>query len=325
MSWRKISPDQWFDAILQNDMSTVTKYLTRMKKTVDKRKLSAGTQIIPGFCGIHYAAMYGMFEMFRLLLDNEFMCLTKMTTHIESSKTAYKFSLPGNSTFVHILCCTTNNKSRQLLSYFIEQLQNKENEFKYQKLIGVQNSLGLNATHVSLLTGKLGPLIPSTATLSQLPQHSSIQQRVTEITKTLDENQIWWANPLVLQRELYQKTEDELTTVMIACLFGRSEFIAMICYLFTLDPFQLHGIDVSKMTEQNKKQVEKQLDETVKNLRWQRKILGNLIMEKEKEGYTAQHALDDKLEIWEYGGERMPREYCRQFLNEIEKIIKKNM
>ncbi|CAL6087328.1 Conserved_hypothetical protein [Hexamita inflata] len=169
----------WFDSIIKNDFLYVKAHVSEFRNYTERR---ASTQsIVTGFAGVHYAALYGYEDIFRFLLHHESEALTSVQSIVNG------YSLAANSSLVQVLVCA-NQKS--LIQHITSSF---ESDFKMQKLVGVQNALGQNASHIACATNNL------------------IRD--------------WALNPFVCQMECYQLTDDTLSVPMIACLFGRIEFV----------------------------------------------------------------------------------------------------
>lgn len=214
---KKISAEQFLDLCQTGEeLDQIKHYAKKYSKVLEKRP---DKYHIRGFGGIHYAAYNGNVEVFKELLPYSARLLTGEDARIiyespELKGRIYFFNLASCSTFVHVMACSPYNGKgcyqarhiQEILMIFFEELEKQNATSKYDKsqssyfeLIGAQNSLGQNATHVSLLTGYL-----------------------------LE----WWENSFVFRRELFQSTKDELTAPMLAAFMSRPRFMQQLsdCY-----------------------------------------------------------------------------------------------
>ncbi|CAL6001094.1 Conserved_hypothetical protein [Hexamita inflata] len=170
-------PSIWFNAVISNDIAVIKRHVRRYRGKHEPR--DSNGPIIKGFTALHYAAFQGNLEMFQFLLPHEFNVMTD-TTIVKNG-----FELQSQSSVAHVLMLTEN---KEIIDYFLNELNNN---VRYQIVVGQQNAMGCNATHVGLMMNHTHYLM----------------------------------SELVFQKEFYQISDDNMNSLMIGCYFGRAEYV----------------------------------------------------------------------------------------------------
>lgn len=125
---------QWFNAIQSDNIQFVQTH-TKLAKTRDSVKE------YKSFTGLMHAARSNAKQCFALLLPLEYDMVTLDTLEVS------QVTLKSLSSIAHVLIAYRND---ELLEYLLAQIKINE---KYQVLLGKQNSLGITASHLSLMVG----------------------------------------------------------------------------------------------------------------------------------------------------------------------------
>lgn len=186
--------EKWFEAIEQDNVQFLQ---THMKLA----RARDGAKELRSFTGLMHAARANARQCFAFLLPLEYDMLTLYTLEVGG------VTLKSLSSIAHVLIAYRNE---DLLAYLLAQIKINE---KYQVLLGKQNSLGITASHLSLMVG----------------------------------DSVWCTNEMVFQKEFVQVTEDRMTNAMLCCFFGRVYYAKRLLQMFRTATRQGDNVEVLRI------------------------------------------------------------------------------
>eukprot|EP00703_Trepomonas_sp_PC1_P000662 JAP95944.1 hypothetical protein TPC1_10885 [Trepomonas sp. PC1] len=259
---------KWFDYARTGDIDQINDNIELGKNRVDQRK-PVPDEVFPGFCAIHYAAMFGHHQVVQLLLPDEAGQLTKQTQKIKapgiSNYAMFNLAVGSNCLMIALLA-----DQRQVIRVILDYIQ--ENPSVFTK-ISLENEFRFTNF--------------STACCCRFAEAYEILR-----------NQIF-------QQEMYLVLDGDLTPVMLACTYLNIEFLNVCQSLLQTEDFKQSIQSFFELSSSGKNVLEICQGQNIEKLgvseQEQQEFISKLkqlIKIMAKQAQTSDFLKDKKLEEW---------------------------